>query len=244
LAGPPLLAAAVAALRPDSANWPSRARPVGRELPRRLADALLSALRPGPATAAERVAVDGALVLLADHELAASTMAVRIAASFGADPYAAVAAGLAALSGSRHGAASLAVEAMLDELVAADDARRALGGRLRRGETIPGLGHPLYAAGDPRAPRLFELVEGAGAARAYLAATDAVRDVCRDRALPAPNVDLALGALTRGLRLEPGAGEAIFAVARIAGWLAHAAEEYAAPSALRFRATYTGPARL
>jgi citrate synthase len=222
----PRLIASMAATIAREAN--DDARPV--------AERLLTVLSPLPVSPEAIAAVDGALVLLADHELAASTMAVRIAARFGADPYAAVAAGLAALSGTRHGAASLAVEALIGEVVAGDDARAVLGARLRRGDGVPGLGHPLYAAGDPRAPRLLELTRGVPGDPAVAAAVDRLLVAVTERALPPPNVDLALAALSQRLEMPPGAGEAIFAIARTAGWLAHAAEEYAQPSGLRFRA--------
>jgi citrate synthase len=59
---------------------------------------------------------------------------------------------------------------------------------------------------------------------------------------PQPTVDFALGVLGEGMRMEPGAGEAIFAVARCAGWIAHGLEEYPHRLRYRTRAAYTGPA--
>jgi citrate synthase len=223
--GPRLIATLAALLAPDGHD---EAQPLGERL--------LAILSPFAPSRDRVAAVDGALVLLADHELAASTMAVRIAARYGADPYAAMAAGLAALSGTRHGAASLAVEALLDDVAAGGDAAAVLGARLRRGDAVPGLGHPLYPQGDPRAPRLLELTARADGDAQIAEAVRRVVGAVADRGLPPPNVDLALAALSRGLRMAPGSGEAIFAIARTAGWLAHAAEEYAAPSGLRFRA--------
>jgi citrate synthase len=64
----------------------------------------------------------------------------------------------------------------------------------------------------------------------------------RRRALPAPNIDFALAALATVTDMLPGAGQAIFAVARTAGWLAHAIEEYARGTPIRPRGIYTGPA--
>ena len=66
----------------------------------------------------------------------------------------------------------------------------------------------------------------------------------RRRALPAPNIDFALATLASVGGMIPGAGEAIFAVARAAGWLAHALEEYARHAPIRPRAVYTGPAAM
>ena len=182
-----------------------------------------------------------ALVLLADHELAASTLAVRVAASVRADPYAAVAAGLGVCSGALHGGASLGVEALLSEVEDAGRVAPAMGERLRRGERIPGFGHAVYRGGDARAEALLERVRMAVPQHPKLLVVDALLAEARRRRLPAMNVDLALGLLSTVAGMPRGAGEAIFAVARTAGWLAHATEEYAKPTALRLRAAYTGP---
>jgi citrate synthase len=205
----------------------------------------LSPLDPDPALLA---VLDAALVLVADHELAASTVAARVAASVRADPYAVAAAGLATVSGSLHGGASLAVEALLAEIErpglaprqAKLQAGRVLGERLRRGERLRGLGHPLYPDGDPRAAFLLaRLRRAAGSPR--MAVVDALLMATRRRGLPPPNVDLALAALGHVAGMTRGAGEAIFAVARVAGWIAHALEEYERATPIRLRAVYTGP---
>lgn len=196
--------------------------------------------------------LDDALVLLADHELAASTLAARVAASVRADPYAVVSVGLGALSGALHGAASLAVEDLLAEAsepagaAAAAMAARAVGERLRRGERLRGFGLALYPDGDPRAAFLLERLRAAGhaagpAASARLAVVEAVLATARRLGQPPPNVDFALGALATVSGMVRGAGEAIFAIGRTAGWLAHALEEYRQPRPLRPRARYTGP---
>jgi len=113
---------------------------------------------------------------------------------------------------------------------------------LRAGERLPGLGQPLYPAGDPRAVRLLELVRAAAPPSSRrLREIDAYIEATRERGLPPPNVDLALAALAHVFALCRGASELIFALARIAGWIAHALEEYEHPSALRPRAVYTGP---
>jgi citrate synthase len=175
-------------------------------------------------------ALSAALVLLADHELAASTLAARTAASARADPYAVVSAGLGAMSGTLHGGASLAVEALLAAARDPADMPRVVGDALRRGERIPGFGHSVYRGEDPRFTCLMRLVREAAPRSRALAVTDAVIAEVRRKSLPAP------AGMTRG------AGEAIFAVARTAGWLAHALEAYESGKLLRPRASYTGPA--
>jgi citrate synthase len=200
--------------------------------------ACLSPMDPDPALVA---VLDAALVLVADHELAASTMAARVAASVRADPYAVVSAGLATASGSLHGGASLAVEALLAEIDRPGAAPRVLGERLRRGERLRGFGHPLYPDGDPRAAHLLARLRQAAGGSPRTAVVDALLAATRRRGLPPPNVDLALAALGHVAGMTRGAGEAIFAVARAAGWLAHALEEYDRATPIRLRALYTGP---
>jgi citrate synthase len=187
-------------------------------------------------------ALRAALVLLADHELAASTLAARVAASVRADPYAVVATGLGAVGGALHGGASLGAETMLAAAPDAAAVPRVVGELLRRGERVPGFGHFVYRGGDPRAGLLLAMVRRAVPASPRLAVVDAVLAEMHRRALPEPNIDFALAVLASCAGMIRGAGEAIFAVARTAGWLAHAMEEYTASTPRRPRAVYTGPA--
>ncbi len=187
-------------------------------------------------------ALRAALVLLADHELAASTLAARVAASVRADPYAVVASGLGAVGGALHGGASLGAETMLAAAQDAAGAPRVVGELLRRGERVPGFGHFVYRGGDPRAGLLLAMVRSAVPASPRLAVVDSVLAEMHRRALPEPNIDFALAVLASCAGMIRGAGEVIFAVARTAGWLAHALEEYTARTPLRPRAVYTGPA--
>jgi citrate synthase len=197
----------------------------------------LCARRPTPALMR---AFSAALVLLADHELAASTFAARVAASVRADPYAVVGTGLGAMSGTLHGGASLAVEALLAAAAGPQDVPQVVGELLRRGEKVPGFGHPVYRSGDPRAVVLLDLVRRAAPKSGQLAVAEAVLAEVRRKALPALNIDLATATLARVAGMIRGSGEAIFAVARTAGWIAHALEAYAGPGPLRPRAVYTG----
>jgi citrate synthase len=200
-----------------------------------VARALLAALG-GPDRPAAVQAMDAALVLMADHELNTSAFAARVAASAGADLYACVAAALAALSGPRHGGACDRIEALLEET--GWDPKRAqkvVSDRLRRGEAVPGFGHPLYPDGDPRTTLMMEWAKKLGGkrTRAVFALADA---------LPEPSAtELGLVALAAALELPRGAATAIFAVGRCAGWIAHALEQRAAGYLLRPRARYVGP---
>jgi len=198
----------------------------------------LSPLDPEPGQVAT---LDAALVLLADHELAASTVAARVAASVRADPYAVASAGLATVSGTLHGGASLGIEALLAEIDLPERAASVVGARLRRGERLRGFGHRLYPDGDPRAAVLLDRLRAAAAGSPRLAVVEALLEAAARRGLPEPSVDLALAALAHVAGMVRGAGEAIFAVARTAGWIAHAIEEYDRNTPIRPRAVYTGP---
>ncbi len=206
-----------------------------------IAGRLVSRLCPRQPSRGLMDTLRAALVLLADHELAASTLAARVAASVRADPYAVVATGLGAVGGALHGGASFGAEVMLRSASEPGDAVRAVGELLRRGERIPGYGHFVYKASDPRAGMLMDLLRQAVPDSDRLAVADAVIAEARRRALPAPNIDFALATLVTAGEMIPGAGEAIFAVARAAGWLAHALEEYARNVPIRPRGIYTGP---
>jgi citrate synthase len=214
---------------------PATAGPISRRLWAKLAPPLDE---PVPALAD---VLRTALVLLADHELAASTLAGRVAASVKADPYAVVTAALGVVSGALHGGASLNAETMLAEAVDPGQAAHVMGQRLRRGERIPGFGHRVYRGADGRGRVLLDRIRAAVPDHPRLAVADAMIDEAGRRNLPAGNVDFALAVLVDVAGLVPGAGEAVFAVARTTGWLAHAMEEYARPTPLRLRAAYTGP---
>lgn len=200
-------------------------------------------LGPEPATPGLIRTLNAALVLLADHELAASTLAARVAASTRADPYAVVGTGLGVLSGSLHGTASVPVHRLFSDVSAAgvDHAGAAVAEQLRHASFVPGFGHPLYPDGDPRAVALLDLVRRSGADPQRLATVDAVHAVMAEDAPAEPNIDFGLAALAHVAGFHIGAGEAVFAVARSAGWIAHAIEEYGEPgNRFRARARYTG----
>jgi citrate synthase len=214
----------------------------GRDPGAAFAGMLWSRLTATPSSPAGIRALNAALVLLADHDLAASTLAARVTASTRAHPYAVVGAGLAALDGPLHGAAAGLAYALLAEAVRSGDPIRAVSDRLRVGETVPGFGHPLYPDGDPRAAEILALlpdVPGGTEVRAII-------DVVARGAQLKPNVDFAIAALALLTGMTADAGEAIFAVGRTAGWIAHALEEYGdRPGRFRPSGRYGGhaPAR-
>jgi citrate synthase len=183
-------------------------------------------------------AVDAALILLADHELSTSTVAVRITASTRADIYDALLAGLATMAGPLHGGASQQAYELL-VTVERDGAARALNDILRWQHHLPGFGHVIYKERDPRFHALWELAApllSEERRKLFLQ----VMELAEAQNLPAPNCDLALAALSWGTDMPPDAGRTIFTIARLAGWTAHYMEELLErPLRFRARAVYT-----
>lgn len=196
-------------------------------------------LSPVPVDPGAVALLDAALVLLADHELAASTLAARVAASAWADPYLVVQTGMAVVGGPLHGGSSEDARVLIREVARGErSAAEAVGSRLERGELIPGFGHRVYAERDPRADVLFERLTAAGKESA--AVVDLV-ETMRSQNLPFANVDFALGWFAEAYDMVPGAGQVVFVIARVVGWLAHAVEEYRYRLRFRPRAAYVGP---
>lgn len=222
---------------------PERLLSRGGVLVRAIVSALAPAAAPGlPAHIALARAWDAphaadiirrALVLVADHEMNASTFAVRVAASTGATLTASLVAGLAALSGPRHGGAVTRVAAFFAETTRDRAVAAAISARMRRGDEIPGFGHPLYPRGDPRATALIADLDDAALA-AFIAAVEA------ETGLKA-SVDVALFAIERANRLPAGAGLVLFAAGRSVGWVAHAIEQMRTGRLIRPRARYALP---
>ena len=196
------------------------------------------------ADAAQAELIRAALVLLADHELNASTFAVRCVASTGASLPVALAAGLGALSGARHGGGSAAARRML--LAALDAPRPADAIRACYRTMAPelaGFGHPLYPLGDPRAACLLARLAPMARDRPRLAAILAVCATAGEVLGMRPNADLALAVLELAFGWPEGAGGSLFALARAAGWIAHAAEQAGSGAMIRPRARYVGRSR-
>ena len=119
--------------------------------------------------------------------------------------------------------------------------RAAVAERLRRGESIDGFGHPLYQHGDPRARTLLEMLReryGRSSEYRFVAAfAEAVSSVTSEH----PNIDFALAAVARVLKLPTGAPLILFAIGRSVGWIGQALEQYATGQLIRPRAKYVGP---
>jgi citrate synthase len=207
---------------------------------RTMAEVLWTRLTRLPRNAPRIAVLDLALGLLADHELASSTFAVRMSAMVRADVYEVIGTGLNVIGGLRHGGASIGIEAMLRD-AARFGASRAVHERMVGRSALAGFGHALYPDGDPRASALLDRLADVDPPGDRLATVDQVLAEVTDRGMPLPNVDVALAALTFCADMRPGSAEAIFALARTAGWIAHAMEQYDQPTFIRGRVDYVGP---
>ncbi len=191
---------------------------------------------PGNRTA--EALIRRSLVLLAEHELNASAYTVRCAVSTGLNLYDATTAGLAALKGPRHGGAG-PLAARLVRALSEGDLAANIRERTALGERFPGFGHAVYENSDPRAENLLAALQHAGAnERLTVEAPGRIREATG----LFPTIDYALAVLTHMLELPVGHEMAIFAIARTAGWIAHAIEQQDAGVLIRPRARYTGPA--
>ncbi len=177
--------------------------------------------------------VDTALLVLADHGMATSTLAARLAASTRAAPHAILMSGLGAMAGPLHGAASRSVHDLFVE-AEQQGPDAALANVIRRDGKVPGIGHFIHQSRDPRHDIIFDALADADLDSDRMDVVASVVSRTSERIPVAPNTDLALGALTFMTDMAPDAGQAIFAIARTAGWLAHALEEYD-ETPIRFR---------
>ncbi len=207
---------------------------MGEQTPGSIAERLAQTWCPDKSGAA--TLLNAALILCADHELNISSFTARCVASAGSTPYAAVSAGLCALQGTKHGGNTSRVEALMREVGQPAQSRQVIADRLRRGEAIPGFGHPLYPQGDPRAAVLLNMLSAQHELELPLTVAQTVMDLIGEP----PNIDFALVALSYGLGLPPGTPLVLFALGRTAGWIGHLLEQYATDRLIRPRARYVG----
>ncbi len=128
---------------------------------------------------------------------------------------------------------------LLDAL--GEDIERAMGRRLRGGVKIHGFGQQLYPGGDPRGAELLRRLPEIEAKPDRTSVVERILDIAAEREFPPPNAEFGLGALAFLAEMPPGSSQAIVIIARAAGWIAHAIEEYASSSSFRARAAYIGP---
>ena len=213
---------------------------------------ILRMLRGKPATQAQIDALDTYLVTVSDHGLNASTFAARVIASTRAGLTSAVLGGISALKGPLHGGAPGPVIEMLDEIGQPANARAWIESALARGDRLMGFGHRVYRVRDPRADALKTAVrkmsEGSNVRPGRVAFAEAVEAAALailkehkpDRALDT-NVEFYTALLLEALDFPPAAFTCVFAMGRVAGWIAHAREQVAGGRLIRPQSIYVGP---
>ncbi len=189
---------------------------------------------------------DRCLILHAEHSLNASTFSARVTASTLTDPYAVIASAVGTLAGPLHGGANEDVIAMLEEIHSPDKAKEYLQRAIAEKSKIMGFGHREYKVKDPRATLLQSFAEDLFARFG----TDAMYDVAKaveNEASPLlgpkgiyPNVDFYSGLVYRKLGIPRDLFTPIFAISRVAGWLAHWREQLSANRIFRPTQIYTG----
>jgi len=186
------------------------------------------------------------LVLHAEHTINASTFSAMVTASTLTDPYAVIASAVGTLAGPLHGGASEEVIEMLDAIGSVENVRPYLDDRLQRKERIMGFGHRVYKVKDPRAIILQglaeQLFEKFGHDKYYDIATElerAVEEKLGGKGIY-PNVDFYSGLVYLKLGIPTDLFTPVFAISRVAGWLAHWKEQLNENRIFRPTQIYTG----
>jgi citrate synthase len=185
-------------------------------------------------------ALNTALVLIADHELNPATFVARVAASAGSQLHACVGAALGVWVGSLIGLTCDQVEQLFAPGVDAAKALTQARAMVREGHKLPGFDLPVYPNGDPRADLLIELAQkiDAHAVHEMSEALERIEDELEVR----PVVEVGLAMLCRALGAPDGAAGGIFALGRVAGWVAHVLEQREQSYLIRPRAHFAGRA--
>ena len=199
-----------------------------------------------PSKLVERV-IEVMLILHGDHTMNASTFSARVVGSTLADPYTIVASAIGTLSGPLHGGANEEVVRMIDEIGAKESVRGYIESKLENKEKIMGVGHRVYKTVDPRGEVLKRyialLAEHDGIDKKTLEISRELEDVVREKLSAKglhPNIDFYSGIVFRSIGIPTELFTPIFAMGRVAGWLAHWMEQLKSNRIYRPEQKYTG----
>ncbi|MBI1972443.1 citrate/2-methylcitrate synthase [Candidatus Woesearchaeota archaeon] len=201
----------------------------------------------------EANAMETDFILTAEHELNASTFTTRVTVSTLSDLHSAICSGISTLKGPLHGGARAEVYKMLDKIQKPERAEAFIQRALKQGQKIMGFGHRVYKTYDPRAILFKEtalaLANFKKDKKWYMIATKVedvvIKELVEKLGKPIyPNVDFYTGPVYKYLDIPSELTTAIFALGRIAGWVAHALEQYADNRLIRPNALYIGPHNL
>lgn len=204
---------------------------------------MLTGKEPTPAV---RKVLDACLILHAEHTMNASTFTARVTGSTLANPYAVISSAVGSLSGPLHGGANEEVLVMLEQIGTATNARPWMENAVATKAKIMGMGHRVYKVKDPRATVLQELAEHVFAETRRPVNYEIALEVERVAAGILgpkgiyPNVDFYSGVVYQALGIPTDVFTPIFAIARVAGWLAHWLEQLQGNRIFRPEQIFTG----
>jgi len=195
--------------------------------------------------------MDTDLILHAEHGANASAFAARVAASTGADFWAAITAAVAVLKGPKHGGAAEGAIRMAQEVGSVENAEAYVENIIANRGRLMGFGHPVYDDVDPRSLHLKAEAKALGERRGQTKWFSIIEAVTNTEAMKkrakrgiAPNVDLWSGAIYSLLGIPDDLFVPLFAVGRMPGWTLHVFEQYSVRDILRPRLLYAGPVDL
>jgi citrate synthase len=190
---------------------------------------------------------DTALILHADHEINCSAFSVRVTTSSLSDLHSAVTSGIGTLKGPLHGGANEQVMKMLLKIGNMQECEKFIQNALANKEKVMGFGHRVYKNGDPRAKILRGMSEELGKRRGepqWYQMSVRIDDIMQEKKGLLPNVDFYSASVYYCLDIPIDLYTPIFAVSRIAGWIAHSLEQYSNNRIYRPRGKYVGPTSL
>ena len=186
---------------------------------------------------------DTCLILHADHELNCSAFATRVTASSLSDLHSAIVSAIGALKGPLHGGANEQVMVMLSKIGNIERAKQFVKDALDAKEKVMGIGHRVYKDGDPRAAILRKfseiLTKKIGKPELYQMSTLIDETMNKEKGLM-PNVDFYSATVYHSMGIPTDIFTPIFAVSRVAGWVAHANEQYEKNRIYRPRGKWQG----